>query len=561
MLTRLIFNAGSSPSKSGLDFPLSPVTIFVGPNNSGKSRALIEIEGLVNHAQTSAGQVVQKLEFEPWDKEAFESEINKIQVRPGPSLPIRPDQVALEGPPSLNNPPQRVELHRDRLVAEAVSPNGDRNQYACYLKMFTLRMDGQSRLSLSEDKPSGDLLESPTNYLAKLIQDDVARKEIRRIVLEAFGKYLVVDPTRMGGLRLRLSARAPTDDTEEIGWDHRAREFHRAAILLADAGDGVKAFVGMITALIAGGPMITLIDEPEAFLHPTLCAQLGKEITSALKEDTKRRLFIATHSAHFLMGCIQGGAQMNIVRLTFDTSSATARLLTKERLVPLMRNPLLRSLGVLNALFYNAVVVTEADSDRAFYQEINERLLNANDPRGIDGCLFLNAQNKQTIWDIVQPLRELGIPAVGIVDIDVLKEGGAVWAKPMQGAFIPKISHPALNTERLALLEAFVSTGKDMKRDGGIKLLPVQEQEACKNFFEKLAEYGIAVVPTGEVESWLESLPVKRTKNEWLRTIFEAMGEDPSLDAYTRPADDDVWDFVGSIAHWVKDSKRKGIPD
>lgn len=40
-----------------------------------------------------------------------------------------------------------------------------------------------------------------------------------------------------------------------------------------------------------------------------------------------------------------------------------------------MQNPLLRSIGVFNALFYNAVVVTEADADRAFYQEINERLL------------------------------------------------------------------------------------------------------------------------------------------------------------------------------------------
>ena len=113
------------------------------------------------------------------------------------------------------------------------------------------------------------------------------------------------------------------------------------------------------------------------------------------------------------MGCVQGGAPINIVRLTFDNGSATARLLTKDRLVPLMRNPLLRSIGVLDALFYNAVVVTEADADRAFYQEVNERLLQANDPRGIEGCLFLNAQNKQTVWDIVHPLRELGQPGNG----------------------------------------------------------------------------------------------------------------------------------------------------
>jgi hypothetical protein len=73
------------------------------------------------------------------------------------------------------------------------------------------------------------------------------------------------------------------------------------------------------------------------------------------------------------MGCVQGGAQINIIRVTYDYENATARLLTKEKLTPLMRNPLLRSVGVLNALFYNAVIVTEADADRAFYQEVNER--------------------------------------------------------------------------------------------------------------------------------------------------------------------------------------------
>jgi hypothetical protein len=37
-----------------------------------------------------------------------------------------------------------------------------------------------------------------------------------------------------------------------------------------------------------------------------------------------------------------------------------------------MRNPLLRSTGVLSGLFYEFVIVTEADADRAFYQEIND---------------------------------------------------------------------------------------------------------------------------------------------------------------------------------------------
>ena len=127
------------------------------------------------------------------------------------------------------------------------------------------------------------------------------------------------------------------------------------------------------------------------------------------------------------MGCIQSGAPINIVRLTYRDNVATARLLASQELLTLMRNPLLRSTRVLDGLFYEFVVVTEADADRAFYQEVNERLLKLKPEWGIPNCLFLNAQNKQTVPTVLKPLRNLGIPAVGIVDVDVLKDGGTAW--------------------------------------------------------------------------------------------------------------------------------------
>lgn len=561
MLNHISLTAGSSPGKPGLSFTLAPVTVFVGPNNSGKSRALIEIEGWVTRAQPPDGQIIKKIEFKEWEREAFELELKKIAIEPHISEAVSPNHILIGKLRPQDNSAARVQVNRSALIEDAISPNNrPRHHYASYLALYTLRLDGRSRLSLTDDKPAGDLLRQAPNHLAKLFVDNKLRNEVRRIVSEAFGKYLVVDPTNIGNLRLRLSSRAPLDDREEQGWDDHSRTFHSAASLLSEASDGVKAFVGMLTTLIAGEPNVTLVDEPEAFLHPTLAARLGKEITTALK-GTDRRLFVATHSASFLMGCVQGGASINIVRLTYGGGASTARLLTQERLIPLMRNPLLRSIGVLDALFYNAVVVTEADADRAFYQEINERLLQARDPRGIEGCLFLNAQNKQTVWDIVHPLRELGIPAVGVVDIDVLKEGGAVWAKPMNGAFVPEISHQSLGSQRSALAEAFTKTGKCMKRNGGINLLPDTEKEACSNFFGQLAKYGIFVVPSGEVESWLEYLPLNRGKSTWLSTVFEAMGEDPASKNYVKPSMGDVWDFVGNISSWVCDPNRRGVPD
>jgi hypothetical protein len=130
----------------------------------------------------------------------------------------------------------------------------------------------------------------------------------------------------------------------------------------------------------------------------------------------------------------------------------------------------------------------------------------------------------------------------------------------MDGAFVPAISHEALTTERRALHEAFKATGKDMKR-GGIQLLSPSDREACSNFFSKLADYGIFVVPNGEIESWLQGLSMSRNKGTWLTTIFQAMGEDPNATDYVRPSCGDVWDFIGGIRSWVANPNRKGIPD
>lgn len=560
MLTKLTFMAGSNPQADSLEIQLSPVTIFVGPNNSGKSRALIEIENFVKQPVPGKGVVTNGVEFEKWAPETFAIELDKIAIKPSGGEQVQKDYMLVGKLNPQQNSATRLQVNVPAIMNEACNPNGPRYHYSGYLSLFTLRLDGSNRLGLTNDQSAGDLQQTPQNHLAHLFADNNAREEVRRIVHDAFGKYLVVDPTNMGTLRLRLSPTPPTEERVEKGWEAASVEFHSKAALLSDGSDGVKAFVGMLTTLIAGEPKITLIDEPEAFLHPSLCSRLGKEITSALS-NSNRRLFVSTHSASFLMGCVQGGTPINIVRLTYDYSTATARLLPKDKLTPLMRNPLLRSVGVLNALFYSAVIVTEADADRAFYQEINERLLQANDPRGIEGCLFLNAQNKQTVWDIVHPLRELGIPAVGVVDIDVLKEGGTVWQKPMNGAFVPTISHPALGVERKALLDALNATGKKMKTDGGVGILPASEREACLNFFAKLAEYGIYIVPCGEVESWLNNLDVSRNKGTWLTSIFEAMGEDPQSSDYIQPAEGDVWDFIGSIKNWVSDQFRKGIPE
>jgi len=412
---------------------------------------------------------------------------------------------------------------------------------------------------LVKEQPGGNLQQHAQTSFQTLFRDDEKRKEVRRIIFEAFGQYLVVDPTNLGKLNLRLSSRPPVDDREERGIHEEAVEFHKNALQISLTSDGVKAFTGMITEMIAGDPSVLLMDEPEAFLHPSLSFKLGKEVSGIMSHSDKR-LFVATHSPNFVMGCIQSGAPVNIVRLTYRDGVPTSRILPNEELLKLMRNPLLRSTGVLSGLFYEFVVVTESDADRAFYQEVNDRLLRYTESKGIPNCLFLHAQNKQTVKTIIKPLRELGIPVAGIVDIDVLKDGGNVWTSFLDCGFLPELEREPLANLRQGVKKKFAESGKDMKRDGGISILDPDDREALKNLFSKLASYGLFVVPNGELESWLLNLKATGHGPHWLVDIFEKIGEDPNAPGYVKPSNDDVWLFIEEISKWFFDPRRKGIP-
>lgn len=561
MIDKITIKFGSSLSNPNLEIDVTPITVFVGPNNSGKSKVLREIE---NYSRTSISQssdvIISEILFASYSKNDIEKEISEIEQIPNSAENVGKGSIIIGKVGAQENAPQRIQIEKEILLREAQNPVGRLWAYNKFLALYTLRLDGTNRLNLLREQEAGDLQKTSQNHISHLFLNNSLREEVRRIVFEAFGKYYVIDPTKIGKLRVRLSDRKPVDEREEKGWETVSVDFHKQATEITLASDGVRAFSGIITTVLAGDPKITLIDEPEAFLHPALSNKLGKEIGNSLR-GSKKRLFAATHSSNFLMGCIQSGVPLNIVRLTYKNGLATARLLPKEKILHLMRNPLLRSTGVLNGLFFESVIVCEADSDRAFYQEINERLLGQSDSRAISNCLFINAQNKQTVWEIVKPLRELGIPAVGIVDIDVLKEGGKVFAKPLVGAFIPSLNHKVFQDQRQLIFKAMESTGKNMKREGGMQILSNSDKEACNNFLDQLKEYGIFVVKNGELESWLKDLGASGHGPSWLIEVFELMGENPNVSGYLNPESGDVWDFIGEINSWISNSSRKGIPD
>lgn len=563
MIDKIKLKFGASPTAAPLEFAVTPITIFVGPNYSGKSKLIREIGDLFQHGYATSERVIaDDIQLRTYSVEEAHTLMSDFSLEPNLGEIVHPDHIFV----GANG--ARTQVHVPAIVNALVNFNtlpdshgGKQNLAGSILRHKTRILDGQGRIGLCNDQAMGDMLAPATTSFRQLWQDDILRAELREIVFDAFGEYLTIDPTNGGQLRLRLSQRAPTSLNEEQGLTLESRNFHSQSTLLSLASDGAKAFCGIMTEVMVGKPDLLLIDEPEAFLHPTLSFGLAKHVAKQM-DGTNKRLFVSTHSPHFLMGCVASGVPVNVVRLTYRNRVATARILPNAELAQIMKVPLLRSSGVLSALFYENVVMTEGDTDRAFYQEINERLLNAGDANlGIPNCLFLNANGKDQIPTIMEPLRKFGIPVAGIYDLDFIKEGGAQSSSRLKAAGIPEGTRTGLNPTRVSIDTSLRQKNANYKRNGGLKLIDGAERETANLYSRTLAEYGVFLVPNGEVESWLSDLGMTGKSSAWLIPMFDRLGSDDTAVDYVRPSSGDIWEFLGSIRAWLLNPNRSGIPD
>ncbi len=546
------------------------MTVFVGPNNSGKSLALRELESFIESGGETVAFIVDDLEPDFPGPSVVTQMVLSRQVKddgrelpPGCTRVVRlksPSEVsrrrATDAPEPLAEQVINLEAVIDAL--RNVEDLDDEDfEILCrdVLTLFTVRLDGQTRLLLTQPRAAGDSSVHPAHHLGAIWRDDRARERIREITADAFGLHFVLDKTDGEVFRIRMSERPPMDVAEEQGCDERTLAFHGRAYDIAELSDGVRAFTGLTAAVMSADYRIMLIDEPEAFLHPPLTRKLGKRLTQ-LASDRGANVLASTHSPEFLMGCVQSGKSVNVVRLTWRAGVATARLLSAAKLDALMKDPLLRSTGVLGALFHEGAIVCEADADRVFYAEINERLLAAR-AGGADGCLFLNAQNKQTIRRILRPLREMGIPAVALVDLDILK-GREDFRDLMKACYVPPVFWEPWEEQRNKLHQKLRN---EEYKAGGVYRTQGEVRRMAETLLEGCAEYGLFIVPAGELECWLPELEVGGHGPEWLTAVFQKMGTDPLSAEYQRPEKGGVWRFMQAAARWIADPRRKGMAE
>ncbi len=97
-----------------------------------------------------------------------------------------------------------------------------------------------------------------------------------------------------------------------------------------------------------------------------------------------------------------------------------------------------------------------------------------------------------------------------------------------------------------------------MKRKG-VDALEAPVRGLADALLAELREYGLFVVPGGELETWLAGLDVPGHGNAWLVDLFGRIGSTADAPSYVRPGAGDVWQFLDTVATWVRDPARRGM--
>jgi energy-coupling factor transporter ATP-binding protein EcfA2 len=560
MIERLDLKFGSRPDQHRVSFAPGTMTVFVGPNNGGKSLLLEDIKqlfcyvapGPIGFGPQAARPNLTILENLS-SRELTPEELSELYANRWNTDDIFLGSL-LEGDQGL---PGQGAVSREVIVAwqEQREPHMKHQAETAARRMLVLKLGTKDRLHLLRPRPAGNMRQAPRNTFQVLFREDDRRLLLRKETFEAFGLYFVLDNMDGGELRAAMSAQVP-DIVVERSRTEAAFEFFRLCIPCEQMSDGVNAYTGILASVLCADQRLVLIDEPEAFLAPTLSRRMGT-LLSDLASKRLGNVIAATHSSDFLIGCIESGRAVNIVRLTYDraTDAPTARLLEADRLKIIMQDPYLRSTGMLDALFHKGAIVGEHDVDRAFYSEINERLLRYSHG-GVRNCVFVNGHGWQSLKEIIRPLREMGVPAAAVVDLDVIKK--PELADLLEAASVPLNLRSSLGGMRGQADGAF--RAKNLQSGDGMAQLPVEDRACAETLIKTLEEYGVFIVSVGRAEKWLESLHVDASKRNWLPAMFARLGSDPDETGYVKPEAGDVWDFVRNVGHWIGNPHRKGMP-
>lgn len=575
------FKINSIKFNDGNEFIPGALTIIVGPNNSGKSRVLKDIDALISKKQKKS-VIVSNIDFE------LPSSLEELQQ--SYTLNTYEDMYNnryIRGLGTNMDGEYRINIWEGwEKTFDSFLKNRDEQVVSMFREFigsnFVTILGTEKRLQLITEKESLDEALGDNNLLNEFYNQGIeVEKELRQIVRDTFNIDIKLDFSTLRKLKFRVG-----ESLDEVPKDPReARTIFEEFEALDEQGDGLKSFVATILAMIVGKKEIFLLDEPEAFLHPPQAMKLGEYIGRFA--STEKQMFISTHSADLLKGIISQTQNLNIIRVDRNRNVTNIKILNSEDVCSIANDPLLSSSRVLEGIFYKGAVVVEADSDATFYHRIARQI------RSSDDIHYTHAHNKQTVGKVMQPYKKLGVSVATIVDFDIIRDwhefknllekieftkeeinelqklrekiiaeiqdinimGQLIKLKDDMENVLNMVNSRIEISDENSRIDDILRQLKKIRsdnsewakyKDRGCYALQ-DTREEFNSLYNMCKEKGLFIVPVGELESWLTEYEVAKSSNKG-KWIISALGRIPKLDA---DIEKQPWKFIQEIHDYL----------
>ena len=479
------------------------IVVFTGANNSGKSQVLKDVELCINKSNHRPSIVIKNIDWDyiEWDyesvnKSTFFNEHFYMNERGGYILRESSYHFDLE---SLK-----------RWLKEHTFYNG------LYM-LFVKRLSTEIRLASSNALIRNNEPEKHSIY--KLYLNESLAQKLSDYFRQAFDVDLIINRNEIETVPLHIG-QAP--DKKAFTIDRQDDYYKQVNKLpkLQDQGDGMRSFASILLDTFTSDCTITLIDEPEAFLHPPQARILGKMLAKNNPGD--RQLLISTHSEDFLQGLLDADNEnVTIIRIDREDNINNMSILQNDEIKRLWSNPLLRYSNILSGLFHKKVVVCESDYDCLFYQAIIDAIYEYKGEIAPD-ILFTHCGGKTRIKDVVSALKAVNVPVVAICDFDLLNSSqnfksiiasfGLDWETKLYADM--KIIYDSMNAKSSGENDAWNQIKKIGKAgfSGDAPAAYEKVETVCKSA-------GLFVVPVGEMECFDKT--VNKDKKDWVYYVLE----------------------------------------
>lgn len=384
----ITFNDGHT-----FEFDHSDIIVFTGANNAGKSQVLREIKTFFED-QKRPRLITNVINAEYIGDVSYLKEKSVYRIN---SYWLEDIQFG-----NINNLDHFWTNH----------------QLSSISRYFINHLSTEERLQTANPPQSFNVLEQdPTHPIQKLYVDDTKEVELSALFHKAFNANIIVNRGAGSNIPIHVGIKPEIlqgEDRVSFSYLTRLKELPQ----LQNQGDGMRSFAGILLNVFTSHHTITLIDEPEAFLHPPQARLLGKML--AKNTPNNRQLFLSTHSEDFLKGLLDADNEnVKIIRIDREENINHMSILKNDEIKQFWKDPILRYSNILSGLFHSKVVICEGDTDCRFYQAIMNALHDGEDEISPD-ILFTHCGGKQRLKTVIAALKALKVKVVAVTDIDVL---------------------------------------------------------------------------------------------------------------------------------------------